>query len=467
MGTANRIPDPDSALTVSERLDIPALLRRKRDGEALEAATLRDFARGVADGAVEDAQVGAFVMAVFLQGMSDREQADLTLAMRDSGSVMRWDDLPGPVLDKHSTGGVGDLVSLVLAPLVAACGGFVPMISGRGLGHTGGTLDKLESIPGFDVNLSTGRFDRIVRDCGFALAGQGPDLAPADRRLYAVRDVTATVECQPLIVSSILSKKLCEGLDGLVMDIKMGNGAVMTDPEHARALGQALCDVAAEAGLACSALLTDMNQPLASSAGNALEVAEALRFLRGEAVNARLRTVAFALAGELLLTGGLARDADAAQERLEAALASGAAAEHFGKVVAAQGGPSDLLDRPAHYLARAPVQRAVLAPMAGRLEAIDTRGLGRLVQALGGGRLRADDNIDPAVGLAGLPSLGESFEFGAPIAMIHAGSDADAERAEQALLDALTFNEDSTTAFELPAQVIDRLVPANRTGEDA
>ena len=457
----NREPD----VTSSERLDFPDLLRRKRDGEALDAAALRDFARGVADGSIEDAQVGAFLMAVFLRGMSDREQADLTLAMRDSGSVMRWDDLPGPALDKHSTGGVGDLVSLVLAPLVAACGGFVPMISGRGLGHTGGTLDKLESIPGFDVNLSTERFDAIVRDCGFALAGQGPDLAPADRRLYAVRDVTSTVECQPLIVSSILSKKLCEGLDGLVMDIKMGNGAVMTDPERGKALGQALVNVAAEAGLACTALLTDMNQPLASSAGNALEVGEALRFLRGETVNGRLRTVVFALAGELLVTGQLARDNAEAKERLEAALASGAAAEHFAEVVAAQGGPGDLIDRPEAYLAQAPVLREVPAPVSGRLDIIDTRGLGRLVQALGGGRLRADDIIDPAVGLTGLPSLGESFQAGAPVATIHADSETDADRAEQALLAALTFNEDSTTSFDAPAQVIDRLVPATQTGE--
>jgi thymidine phosphorylase len=454
-------------VTVSDHLDMPELLRRKRDGEPLDTDALHAFAQGVADGKVEDAQVGAFLMAVFLRGMSDREQADLTLAMRDSGSVMQWDDLPGPALDKHSTGGVGDLVSLVLAPLVAACGGFVPMISGRGLGHTGGTLDKLESIPGFDVNLTPERFGFIVRDCGFALAGQGPDLAPADRRLYAVRDVTSTVECQPLIVSSILSKKLCEGLDGLVMDIKMGNGAVMADPDRARSLGQALCDVAAEAGLACTALLTDMSQPLASSAGNALEVREAVRFLRGEPPNGRLRTVVFALARELLLTGQLARDAAEAEARLEAALASGAAAEHFARVVAAQGGAGDLLDRPDHYLAPAPVQRTVLAPEFARLVAIDTRRLGRLVQTLGGGRLRAGDVIDPAVGLAELPSLGDIFDVGATLATIHAASEADADRAQQALLDAMTFNQNTTDTFEAPVQVIDRLAPAVQPGDSA
>lgn len=445
---------------MSDRLDIPDLLRRKRDGEALDGEALRAFARGVAAGEVEDAQVGAFLMAVFLRGMSDREQADLTLAMRDSGSVMRWDDLPGPTLDKHSTGGVGDLVSLVLAPLVAACGGFVPMISGRGLGHSGGTLDKLESIPGFDVNLAPERFDAIVRARGFALAGQGPDLAPADRRLYAVRDVTSTVECQPLIVSSILSKKLCEGLDGLVMDIKTGNGAFMTDPDRARALGQALCDVAAQAGLACTALLTDMNQPLAASAGNALEVAEALRFLRGEPVNERLRAVTLALAGELLQTGGLAANATEALEQLETALASGAAAERFGQVVADQGGPQDLLDRPHHYLASAPVQREVKASRSGRLVRVDTRALGRLVQILGGGRFRAGDAIDPAVGLSSLAALGDGVEAGENVALVHAASEDDADRVAQALLDAMTFNEDMTEGGDAPTQVIDRLVPS-------
>lgn len=449
-----------------EPLDVPDLLRRKRDGESLSAEALNAFADGVAGGEVEDAQVGAFLMAVFLQGMTEREQADLTRAMRNSGQVMRWNDLPGPALDKHSTGGVGDLVSLVLAPLIASCGGFVPMISGRGLGHTGGTLDKLESIPGFMVDLSPERFDAIVRDCGFALAGQGPDLAPADRRLYAVRDVTATVECQPLIVSSILSKKLCEGLDGLVMDIKTGSGAVMTDPGRARDLGQTLCDVAAGAGLACTALVTDMNQPLAGSAGNALEVLEALRFLRGEPVNARLREVTFALAGELLQTGGLAVSDREARQQLENVLDSGVAAERFGRLVAAQGGPSGLVEAPERHLARAPVQRAVSAPVSGRLEAMDTRLLGRLVQTLGGGRKRAGDDIDPAVGLADLPQLGDCFEAGAPLATIHAASDDDADRAEQALLDALTFNEEATDSFDGPTQVIDRLAPVvSRPGD--
>ena len=312
------------------------LIRRKRDGEVLPGSALGAFVAGVASGEVEEAQLGAFPMAVYLRGMSDEEQAALTLAMRDSGAVLAWPDLDGPVFDKHSTGGVGDLVSLVLAPLVAACGGYVPMISGRGLGHTGGTLDKLESIPGFRVQLTLDALDRTVRAAGFAMVGQGADLAPADRRMYAVRDVTATVDCRPLVVASILSKKLCEGLDGLVMDIKTGNGAIFDDADQALALGQALCDVAAAAGLPCTALVTDMDQPLARSAGNALELREALAFLRGEPVCDRLREVTLALASELLVTGGLAADADQAGARLQAALEGGAAAERFQHMVRLQ-----------------------------------------------------------------------------------------------------------------------------------
>ncbi|MEM1413239.1 MAG: thymidine phosphorylase, partial [Pseudomonadota bacterium] len=289
-------------------MNTPDIIRAKRDGLSLSEDAISALIEGVTSGAVEDAQLGAFLMAVYLKGMNRQEQAALTLAMRDSGTVMHWPDLHGPILDKHSTGGVGDLVSLVLAPLVAGCGGYVPMVSGRGLGHTGGTLDKLESIPGFDVMLSRERLEATVRDAGFAMVGQGDDLAPADRRMYAVRDVTETVACIPLIVASILCKKLSEGLDGLVLDIKCGNGAFMTDRDQARALGQELCDVAVAAGLPCTALVTDMNQPLASSAGNALELAEALDFLRGETPAPRLRDVVFALAGELLVTGGLAHD---------------------------------------------------------------------------------------------------------------------------------------------------------------
>lgn len=413
------------------------LIRTKRDGGIIGADDMREFINGVARGTVEDAQLGAFLMAVYMRGLNEREQADMTLAMRDSGEVLEWPDLPGPVLDKHSTGGVGDLVSLVLAPLVASCGAFVPMISGRGLGHTGGTLDKLESIPGFNVNLPGEQVRRCVREAGFVMIGQGAGLAPADRRMYATRDVTATVSCRPLIVASILSKKLAEGLDGLVMDIKTGNGAIMPHEHEAASLGQAIVDVAAAAGLPATALITDKNQPLATSAGNALEVAEAIRFLRGERHNTRLAEVIFALGREMLAIGKLELDTDKAQARLEQALDSGEAAERFARLVAMQGGPSDLLDHPGRYLHEAPEQVVVAAPASGYVVNMQTRALGRLVGALGGGRMRADDPIDPAVGLSGFASLGQRLEAGEPMAVVHAANAADAERGVQAVRDAI------------------------------
>jgi thymidine phosphorylase len=338
------------------------IIGAKRDGLALSDLQIRTLVEGVSDHSLGDGQLGAFLMAVFLRGMNDAEQVALTLAMRDSGTVLSWQGLDGPVLDKHSTGGVGDLVSLVLAPLVAACGGYVPMISGRGLGHTGGTLDKLESIPGFEVNPPLETMRRIVAQAGFAMVGQGPDLAPADHRMYAVRDVTATVSSIPLIASSILSKKLAEGLDALVMDIKTGNGAFMTDPAQARRLAEDITRIASDAGLQASALLTDMDQPLASNAGNALEMREALDWLRGRPCNARLQAVTLALAGELLQLGGLADSPADAEQKLQQALDSGRAAERFARMVALQGGPADLLERPAEYLPAAPVVVAVPAP---------------------------------------------------------------------------------------------------------
>jgi thymidine phosphorylase len=382
---------------------------------------------------VTDAQIAAFTMATWFRGMAAEETAQLTLCMRDSGRVMSWGGLNGPVLDKHSTGGVGDLVSLVLGPLVASCGAFVPMISGRGLGHTGGTLDKLESIAGFDTAPTTERFEQLVRQNGIAIVGQSAELAPADRRIYAVRDVTATVSAPPLMISSILSKKLAEGLDGLVLDIKYGNGAFTTGPSEAVDLARQMTAVAANAGLSCNALVTSMNAPLASSAGNALEIAETIRFLKGEPVNPRLREVTLGLSAELLYLGGLSASS-AAIPLLESALESGRAAEMFARMVAAQGGPADLLDRPEKYLPAAPVVRALEAPRGGTVSAIDTLAVGEAVVSLGGGRRKAGDTIDPAVGLSGLPMPGERIERGEPLAVIHAADDEHWTQCARALL---------------------------------
>ncbi|KAA9131860.1 thymidine phosphorylase [Marinihelvus fidelis] len=409
------------------------LIQVKRDGGELETAAIQHLVQGIGEHTLSDIQLGALLMAIYQQGMSPREQADLTLAMRDSGIVLNWDDLDGPVVDKHSTGGVGDLVSLVLAPMLAACGVYVPMISGRGLGHTGGTLDKLESIPGFSVNIDIGDFQAHVRRHGFALVGQGPDLAPADRRMYAARDVSATVSCTPLIVASILSKKLAEGLDGLVMDVKVGRGAILEDLGRARHLAAALCEVAAGAGLPCHAVLSDMNQPLASAAGNALEVREAIDFLLGRRREPRFTEVVMALSVEALRVVGGAADDESARRMLDHALDSGDAAERFATLVAAQGGPRDLMERVDDHLRAAPVIRRVSAGAAGYVQAVDALEVGRLVRDLGGGRRREDDTIDPAVGVSGLCAVGDRLDADDALGNIHARDEAAAEAAAERL----------------------------------
>jgi thymidine phosphorylase len=407
------------------------IIRHKRDGMALSDEEIEAFVGGIADGSLGDGQLAAFAMAAFLRGMTPAETVALTRAMTASGRRLDWRglDLGGPVLDKHSTGGVGDKVSLILAPLLAACGAYVPMISGRGLGHTGGTLDKLEAIPGYDATPDIARFQDTVARTGCAIIGQTADLAPADRRLYAVRDVTATVESIPLITASILSKKLAAGLDGLVMDVKTGNGAFAATPQMAEDLAESIVSVADGAGLPTTALITDMNQPLGRSAGNALEVRECVEMLKGDIGDARLREVTLALAAEMLLLGGLASEAAAARAAVEAALASGRAAERFGAMVAALGGAPDFLERADEVLAKAPIRRPVQAKMAGVLSACDTRAIGLAVIELGGGRRRVEDRIDPAVGLDEILPLGQTVSASDAIAVVHAADEASAEAA--------------------------------------
>lgn len=407
------------------------IIRRKRDGAALSGEEIDAFVAALTDGSLGEGQVGAFAMAVFLRGMTSDETVALTRAMTASGRRLDWRGfkLPGPVLDKHSTGGVGDKVSLVLAPLLAACGACVPMISGRGLGHTGGTLDKLEAIPGYDAVPSIERFQRVVAETGCAIVGQTAELAPADRRLYAVRDVTATVESIPLITASILSKKLAAGLDGLVMDVKCGNGAFAATPQMAEELAASIVSVAGGAGLPAAALITDMDQPLGRSAGNALEVGECVELLTGGTGDARFCEVVLALAEEMLLLGGLAEDTGQARAKAKAALDSGRAAERFGAMVAALGGPADFLEHAGTLLPRAPIRRPVQAKAAGVLSACDTRAVGLAVIALGGGRRRVEDRIDPAVGIDGILPLGTTVSKSDPIAVVHAADEAGAEAA--------------------------------------
>jgi thymidine phosphorylase len=437
---------------------IAELIRRKRDGGELTADEIEFLVKGITDGSVSDAQVGALAMAILLQGMTAEERIALTGAKTRSGDVLDWSgaDLPGPALDKHSTGGVGDKVSLLLAPIVAACGGAVPMISGRGLGHTGGTLDKLESIPGYDTAPDPAAFRRAVQRAGCAIVGQTAELAPADRRLYAIRDATGTVESLHLIVASILSKKLAAGLDALVMDVKVGSGAFMPTMEGARELAEAIVEVAQGNGLPTSALLTDMDRVLGRTAGNAVEVQESLSGLTDPAsLDPRLREVTVALSAELLALGGVAGDLDTARAAAERALDAGAAAERFAAMAAELGGPADLLEAPERHLRRAPVSLEAQPAEAGVVERVDVRAVGLAVVALGGGRVRESDPVDHSVGLTGVAAPGERVGPGErPLALVHAASEEAAERAATAVREAYAVGD---AAGEAPPVVFEVL----------
>jgi thymidine phosphorylase len=424
------------------------IIRSKRDGHALDRAQIDAFVRGLVDASWSEAQAAAMAMALFLKGMSDAETVALTHAMTRSGEVLDWAAaaLPGPVLDKHSTGGVGDKVSLMLAPIVAACGGFVPMISGRGLGHTGGTLDKFDSVPGYQTAPPVARLREALRGAGCAIVGQTAEIAPADRRLYAIRDVTGTVESIPLITASILSKKLAAGLHGLVMDVKTGNGAFAAERSMAQALAQSLVQVAEGAGLPTRAWITDMNQVLGRSCGNAVEVHEALAFLQGREREPRLLEVTRMLSAELLLIGGLARELDEAMQCVDAVLADGRALERFARMVAVLGGPIDFVERADAYLPIAPVQRPVLAARSGYVCGMATREIGLLVVELGGGRRQASDAVDHRVGLSEVIALGRRVEVGEPLAVVHAADEASAAAACARLAGVIEIGERAPSA---------------------
>jgi thymidine phosphorylase len=413
------------------------IIRSKRDGGALSSEQTQAFVKGLsapnAQAQWSDSQVAALAMAILLRGMNTEETVSLTRAMTASGDVLSWQTAAfnGPVLDKHSTGGVGDKVSLMLAPMLAACGAVVPMISGRGLGHTGGTLDKLQALPGYRVHLGADDLLQQLRQVGCAIVGASAQLAPADQRLYAIRDVTATVESVPLITASILSKKLAAGLQGLLLDVKVGSGAFAATPEQAQTLAHSLVSVATGAGLPARALITDMNQVLGYTAGNALEVQEAIRFLTGAAQEPRLLQVTLALCAELLHLGGLAPSLELAHAKAAQALSSGAAAERFARCVAAQGGPPDVLKAPG--LPNAPIQCAVPALRSGFVSQQDVRAMGQAVVMLGGGRSRAGDAIDPRVGFSAVLPLGQAVQAGQALAVVHAADAASAQRAVQAL----------------------------------
>ncbi|MFN3766715.1 MAG: thymidine phosphorylase [Aliihoeflea sp.] len=431
------------------------IIRKKRDGIALAPAEIGAFVDGLSKGTFTEGQVAAFAMAVFLNGMGRDEAVALTLAMRDSGHVLDWSDLPGPVTDKHSTGGVGDNVSLMLAPIVAACGAYVPMISGRGLGHTGGTLDKMDSIPGYRSQPDEPLFRRTVKAAGCAIIGQTADLAPADKRFYAIRDITATVESIALITASIVSKKLAAGLKSLVLDVKCGNGAFMASLDEAAELATSLVEVANGAGLPTTALITDMNAPLASAAGNAVEVRNAVEFLTGAHRDRRLQDVTLALAAEMLMSSGIAATPQEATARAQDALDSGAAAERFGRMVSELGGPGDFVEEMDGYLPKAALARPVLAEEAGIVTQIATRDIGLAVVELGGGRKRAEDRVDPTVGFTRIAMPGERVEKGAMIGLVHARSEFEAEQAADRLRRSIRLAPDRP---DLPDMILRRVV---------
>ncbi|AXY00426.1 thymidine phosphorylase [Vibrio alfacsensis] len=431
------------------------IIRKKRDGEVLTADEINFFIQGVANNSVSEGQIAAFAMTIFFNEMTMPERIALTCAMRDSGMVIDWSHMNfgGPIVDKHSTGGVGDVTSLMLGPMVAACGGFVPMISGRGLGHTGGTLDKLESIPGYNITPTNDVFGQVTKDAGVAIIGQTGDLAPADKRVYATRDITATVDNISLITASILSKKLAAGLESLVMDVKVGSGAFMPTYEASEELAKSIVAVANGAGTTTTAILTDMNQVLASSAGNAVEVREAVRFLTGEYRNPRLLEVTMASCAEMLVLGKLAANTEDARAKLMEVLDNGKAAECFGKMVAGLGGPADFVENYDNYLEKAEIIKPVYATETGIVSAMDTRAIGMAVVSMGGGRRVATDEIDYAVGFDNFIRLGEVADSDKPLAVIHARTEEQWEEAAKALRSAITVGGEYTPTPEVYRQI--------------
>lgn len=417
------------------------IIRKKRNHQTLTSEEISFFIEGVTSGTIADSQTAALTMAIFLNGFNKEETVSLTLSMRDSGDVLQWNGLNGPVVDKHSSGGVGDKVSLMLAPMIAACGGYVPMISGRGLGHTGGTLDKFDSIPGYTTMPSNELFAKTVKEVGCAIIGQTGNLAPADKKIYAIRDVCGTVESVPLITASILSKKLAAGLDCLVMDLKCGNGAFMANLEDARTLAKSIVNVANGAGTKTNAVLTDMNQVLGRNVGNAVEVSEAVEYLKGKNIDSRLHTVTMRLCAELLVSANLAANLAEAENKLQKALDSGKALEIFAKMITMLGGPADFCDHPEKYLPKAQIIRPVYAPKTGYVTAMQTREIGMSVIGLKGGRTHPDQHLNYATGFTEFCQIGDYIDENTPLAFINASTEDEFEKASAELQKYITISE--------------------------
>ena len=421
------------------------IIEKKRDGLELSDAEIRDFINGYTVGTIPDYQMSAMAMAIYLKGMTPREVATLTDVMMRSGSVVNTSSIAAPKVDKHSTGGIGDKVSIILAPLAACAGVAVPMISGRGLGITGGTLDKLESIPGFNVNLSEAQFIDTIRQCGFSMIGQTGEIAPADKKLYALRDVTGTVASIALITASIMCKKMAEGIDSLVLDVKVGSGAFMKTLADAEALAHSMVRVGKAMGKGIVACITDMNQPLGRTAGNALEIIESMECLQGQHADGDLMQVTMALTAEMLVLAGKAPNRAAAEAILRGHIASGAAFQKFKEMAAIQGADVSTLDD-LSKLPQASIVHPVPAPKGGYVSAVSADAIGRAVLVLGGGRQKTDDRIDPAVGTSGLVKIGERVEAGQPLVVLHANS-------EEKLAQALPYVEQGIAIADAPVPV--------------
>lgn len=420
------------------------VIRKKRDREELSRAEIDFFVKGVTNGAVADYQISALLMAIYLNGMTEAEQQALTESMLQSGSILDFSDIPKPKADKHSTGGVGDKTSLLIAPMVAACGVCVPMISGRGLGHTGGTLDKLESIPGYRVNLSPREFKAALEEVGYAMAGQTAELAPADKKMYALRDATSTVEAIPLIVASIISKKGAAGLEAMVIDVKVGSGAFMREEERAKALAHALVRTGNSCGIRTRALLTDMNQPLGNAVGNSLEVLECVEIMRNEMRPGAepVLELSLELSAHMLVLARMDDQLEAARSRLRKAVASGEVLDRFQKNVAAQGGDPRVCDDPASVLPLVSDSFKVESPRSGYITSINTTEIGHAIAAIGGGRVRIEDAIDPTVGFMTEVKLGSRIKNGETIGVIYCRDRAKAEEAAARVVAAYQIGEE-------------------------
>lgn len=421
------------------------IIRKKRNKEVLTKDEIDFLVKGIGNGELADIQAASFTMATFLNGLNKEETLNLTLAMRDSGEKLKFDDIDAPIVDKHSTGGVGDKVSLMLAPMLASCGVYVPMIAGRGLGHTGGTLDKLDSIEGYNTKTDIDTFKKTVKNIGCAIMGQTTDLAPADKKLYAIRDVCATVESIPLITASILSKKLAAGLEYLVMDIKCGNGAFMENQERARELARSIVDVANGANTKTTALLTDMDSVLGSTVGNALEVIEALDYLKGKPRDARLHEVTMSLCAELLINSKVAKDTTQAQAMLQKSIETGEAFDRFVQMAVSLGANKDILEDYENKLPKAKYIAPIYADKEGYVSQIDTRSVGLGVIMLGGGRVNPDQQINYTTGFTSFCQKGDMVDAKTPLCFIHAEDEDKINEVSQMIRQAIVIKEEQVS----------------------